>query len=498
METRNEEMDLPERVEERLFLVEEQINPLIEELGDVVTPLRFGNGGFVQTLYLNTPDHVVSFGTALRARRYPTEFPQGYVDPNDEFFLEIKRGNLREGRQTKEKKRARLPLIQLVGFLEDQQARWETRDEKADQTPFLELPEKREEVRPLVGVEYHRRHFVPKKEKMGFRLTIDDTITYYACPEDASNSRTFQMTKLGSESHQRLELKIDRRRLSDPNIAPLYTHARAVVEGLGGFRAVSKRYKAYERLHREQTKTLPEIVNELKGFEIEAKLSLDEPELFSHLKVHIANGGFQGFILSPDFPHASEVQARHGYVVDKDGNELGKLLFSGSKVKFNRKEPGSIVEDPYHLGCILKRAEEKGKYVTFTREQHQAFLASLPDSALVLGYLNRTKKKFYVLSTVSERKYGISVDRCITDDCVLVQLEIEYLGASKQPAQPELVEPEIVRDIADITRQCLRQYPGRLIPTAQTKFAWMNDVKAGRETPKDSQNLVGLSKGAYA
>ena len=90
METRNEEMDLPERVEERLFLVEEQINPLIEELGDVVTPLRFGNGGFVQTLYLNTPDHVVSFGTALRARRYPTEFPQGYVDPNDEFFLEIK------------------------------------------------------------------------------------------------------------------------------------------------------------------------------------------------------------------------------------------------------------------------------------------------------------------------------------------------------------------------------------------------------------------------
>ncbi|HII88077.1 TPA: hypothetical protein HA253_00630, partial [Candidatus Woesearchaeota archaeon] len=63
---------------------------------------------------------------------------------------------------------------------------------------------------------------------------------------------------------------------------------------------------------------------------------------------------------------------------------------------------------------------------------------------------------------------------------------------------PELVEPEIVRDIADITRQCLRQYPGRLIPTAQTKFAWMNDVKAGRETPKDSQNLVGLSKGAYA
>ena len=414
------DVSLPNRTESRYGMAD--CGEFIEALAGRFRPISFSDKNFVQTIYFNNDDHEVPFGTSLKLRRYVSD-PTQPVLSGDGYFLEIKRG------RDKQKDKVRIGLD----------------IEGARQYVNVMSPGMAEPLRPYMAVVYNRQHFVPSDGSQA-RLTVDGGMRYFFFRDDGAEP-------MGEEAAvSRVELKE-----SSQNNASMFV--KDMLSGFGAVPIVSKKCKGHyfvneyhvgykgKKFHRE----LPET-------EVEAKLGATGEMSFRQIK-ELFRTGHLSFVLLEHFPFTVESGSIQRYY--RHNGRVFKVSYKEGGATRVEKGIKVVLDDPLHLGCVVRRTEKKDIAVPF-------------DSPIITSEyreLYKMKKAFYVRNMVTNRFYHLSVDCCTGLGDPLYQMEIEYTGTFGEIIRAGNAQDDVVKDIATIAAAAM-SIDSALKPTQLTKEEW--------------------------
>lgn len=421
------ELDLPRRIERRYVML--YPDRFISALSQHAERVIFSDNEYVQTIYFNNEEHAIPFGHSLKARRYIAEPPKEAALEDDGYFLDLK----------------------ILKGVEKQKTRIAVGLREAMEIANKIYPSADGQLRPFMMVVYHRNHYKPKNAS-GARITIDDALRYFYFPPNSKEG-----IEIGREDYPRVEIKQEK---AKPEFDSLMER---VLRGCEAFPIISKKFRGYNFLCWHHTKTSGNnLVKELKGCEIEAKLEADSEDVFRMTKQLFRNG-VEGFVLPPHFDFTFESASINRYYGNEDG--VFKAMLRGNKAEIVVKRDSEIVKDPLGLDFILKRKEKKGVIVALDSEMIR--------NAQLKGELHRMRKAFWVDNVRTGRTYHISLDRCTGEPGILYEMEIEYTAIYKEMAGVMPVnENEIIADIAFLTKAILDNVPG-LRPSVLTKQGWL-------------------------
>ena len=447
------EVDLPERREIRLILPGDRRQELFALLSEGFQEVCFSDRSITRTIYFNNQNHEVPWGYSLKARQY---LPQrslaegGLLDKDQVCLVEIK-GSI--DRFSKSKTRFEMTLEEASQFLRNN-------------VPFfLTQP-----LVPVVADEYERHHFRPIGSNGKSRITCDINPSYFLIDQDLG------VHFLDEELSVRVELKTALGQ-ETPQIDDLFLR----LQDLGARKSVSKKVTAYsfEKNYYKSSDGLPQ--KELTDMEIESKLVVvdEDPSAFFNRLVRQMRDGIGDFIIQETFPNIVESGSLNSYYEGSTAYEGIKFLSRATAARPILKSQSEIAVDEYGLSCILKRSEVKEDYFPLERfdEVLRAYEEKLDTSLKLVGVLERLRKAFWVINQKTRRVYHVSIDRCREDEGEeLYELEVEYSGI-KAPlsANPE---PEIIADIANLTKGIIDANPSSVRPEPLTKFEWVSTRKA--------------------
>lgn len=192
---------------------------------------------------------------------------------------------------------------------------------------------------------------------------------------------------------------------------------------------------------------LPDLEKEFDETEIEAKISLDQSPNssffiglhdlfhFKHRKSHSLS------LKSPlIYPFASINHYFEGDHKDNWANSLKILsqgMFAQPVLKGDAIDLGN--------GIIERREVEKDPFLW---ENHESIKAiSEFENLKHIGFVKRLREFFYVQNNLSKRIYCISLDKCISNEKTLYQIEIEYIGVTnKRNAFNDILKNKVISD----------------------------------------------------
>lgn len=422
------------RMEEGYFISNSDLKGFLKKLSAIAVEKKFKTP-YNQTIYLNNDDHEVPFNFSVRARKYDDRTTGRKFFPNTsgEWRFEIKQSMYNMSRWREK--------IVLVSRLDN------ILKKLKNKTLSMPFPVSAY-LSPHVAATYRRIHY-HLRENDKFRITIDTNLKYYIFrnPKEA--------IKRGSEDISRIELKFPKNLLD----SPIHKQIRGEISKLKGSRPLSKKQVAYNiqyKYLKKKYKKWP--VN--PDTEIEAKMLLDadKQNIFHELKNDFRGNKVKGFSLVKNHEYGWEYHTLARYIITEDGRHI--RLNNDMKTKHVvYKSKQVVMNDPFGLGCILKRREIKKKNV--------------PDNLLNKPFLlsRRSRKTFIVQNTKTKSVYIILTDRSSVDGDRkdLYQMEIE-----KVCSRPSLSEQKAyVEDIANITNYVIKKYK-HIKPTTLTKQEWVN------------------------
>lgn len=453
---RSVEVDLPKREEIRFILPIDAAFDLLAFASRYLEPVTFSDRPISRTIYLNNQHHEVPWKYSLKAREYFHRRSLGQksqLSTEDIYHIEVKGSSSETGRT---KKRFRMNLAQAPDFLT-----------QTVPVPFLTAP-----LRPYIADEYERFHFCPKKGEKGARVTLDIYSSYFLIDENGF------LSHLGEEPSVRIEVKT----------APSYNSQElneflAQLSRLQPSKTISKKMAAYslEALYYRDKGDKPK--KELKDVEIESKLVVtdSDPFFFSNRLFAALQSGMGNFVVRPTYPYVFESGSINSYYLPLNGSntEGVKFLSRPTITKAILKSEGQIVENPYGLGCVLRRKERKSDYFPRTQAELTRVLAeaeAIHGSPLhLVGEIERLRKAIWVTNLESGRVYHVSIDRCSFDGNLFFELEVEYTGTTKRE-MPPYPEQTIIKEIAELTHGILKTFPLSVIPNPVTKIEWARQV----------------------
>ncbi|MBR9689350.1 MAG: hypothetical protein GOV01_00430 [Candidatus Altiarchaeota archaeon] len=419
-------MDLPERSEQRFILPIGSYEPFVESVESFMEKKIFSDADIVQTIYMNTDEHLSPFGTSLKVRKYlPKQTDIPIVE--GEQLLEIKRtdsGNKASKSRTK------------VDGIDD--AEKLLNSTKCDYGPYL-------------AVQYQRKHYVPT-DGQGLRVTIDKDVNYFFL-----NSYG-EWIKIGNEDDFfRIEVK---RNKQDNEIAQM---VEDILMTEGAVSTISKKYMSYNLLRRHRTGSITKpLYKDLSGIEIEAKLDVtgDVNDVFSEIR-QMFKTKILDFYISRGSPHIMESGSINTYYHENGSDMVLKAVMKCDGARVVEKGYLEVVRDLYDFGCVTKRTETKKDFINVW-DFH-------PDE--VIGKLFRGRKTRYLENSETGRIYQLSLDHCcdLNGDEVMHQLEVEYVGTVKSG---ESSESDVIADISNIV-QILIQKNLPIVPSTRTKESWL-------------------------
>lgn len=453
MDVRCANLDLLRR-EHRLFLVPEAEAALLASLGRDWKEVHFSDRPHVLTVYLESDEHDVPFGTSVKLRQFLPAAPRKPAAVWDEPFRFEVKGTRRESERQKTAPR----------FLSIERAVREARRQ------FSITP-----LRPYLAVGYERRHFVPL-DGSPLRFTVDRDVRYWYLTGNG-----VEAVSLGEERLLRLEIKAP---VADGSDLPVLAALRAVLADAGALPINSKRNEGFARIGQYlEDRFGSGVEHDLPGYEIEAKLLVraDDPtHVFRFLRACMSHDT-RPLCLTPSFPFTIDAEAVNQYWAEGVGGrpvEGLKLLLRGDHFGTVQKSETMVLDRTYG---IVRRREVKTPAIPYTPAAYRAALDGWLAAAVAprfAGYLVRWRRAVWPVEISSQRVYHVSLDRCVSAGRTpLWQVEIEYVGRLAGGAPSPDLEAAAVGDIRHLVRRLLeranRKGRGWLEPTTLTKFAWL-------------------------
>lgn len=448
------ELDLL-RHEQRFFLWPPAAEGFSAELRRGWREVQFSDRPHVLTIYLESDEHDVPFGTSVKLRRFLPQ-PADALSRGDDgtFQFEIK-GTRGETERTKTTRRA-TSLPEAI----------------AEARAALNIPT----LRAYLAVGYERRHFVPR-DGTPLRVTLDRDIRFwYFVPGDE------YATPLGTEEISRFEVKLP---IAGGGHFPAWEALRGVLAAHGALPINSKRTEGFARIGQYLTARFGRgVTRDLIGQEIEAKLLVlcdDPPLLFRFLKECLRNGG--PIRLAGYFPYTIDAETVNQYWAEERDGKLAdglKVLLRGDHFGSVEKSDTDAIDSS---AGIVKRREVKSPIQPYHPEAYRAVVdewMTRASSPRFLGYLTRWRRAIWPEEAASGRIYHISLDRCHASRRPepLWQLEIEYVGRRADVSgggDPEQVVVEEIHDLAHrLLERANRKGRSWLVPTTLTKFQWLS------------------------
>jgi len=421
-----------QRKEIRYMLEQSLIKDFINEISQISEEQIFPTT-YNWTLYFNNVEHEVPFEVSVKGRKYSNQPFSGFLKSDEEWIFEIKEDYISKDSRLRKKKREILTLERILNEL--------SRITQIRTNPVT-LP-----LKPYVADSYRRRHFIVDEH---FRFTVDDDLTYYLFEDDLEGK------EIGNEDYARIEIKI----LPEKINSTKFRKVISLLKDLGAEETISKKDMAYNLLSSYLRKKLREGVP-YSDTEIEAKLLLhrDDQHVFHKIKRDFYNGLVEGFEILNDFPYTLEGGKLHTYIITQE-NDFLRISKKEKAKTLTLKENAEIIDDPFQLGCIIKRREIKKPFELNTD------LLELPSKTIY-----RKRKYFLVKNKENSRTYCILIDRCTYNTHELFQMEIEGLLLSTSKNE----EKDVVRDVSYLTHYLTRKYL-ILKPTTLTKLDWLKEL----------------------
>jgi hypothetical protein len=380
---------------------------------------KYSDNRVTQTIYFNVPNDSLPYDVSLKARRYLPIKPQSVVlEPEDMYFLEIKKSILTDENTRREKIRYEGTLKEILNYLRQMY--------HAD-------------IQPVLVILYERSHFVPINGDE-VRITIDPSVEFFIFRDQGS----LVATHYDKEPHcTRVEVKSKRVLSVHELFPPGFNYLPVISKGLSGFNFLCNYY--------EQTYGKKPFHKEMPGIELEAKLITSESDqIFNRIK-KLFDSGVGDFKTDDMYPWIHNSASINRYY-EHQGNVFRAALCD-SRVKLTDKDAGVFIENPYGLHCLLKRIETKGKW----RSVWDTPELELP----MLSEFLRIRRAFWPSNQKTGRFYHITYDVCHgSDGNNLRQIEIEYVGKMG----PHTIEDEtsieisIIEDICCITSTILERF----------------------------------------
>ena len=436
--------ELAHRIETRWLIPARAYRDVQQGVAHLLTRVQYSRRTWVRTIYLNNDSHDVPWDLNIKLRRYFDDPVRGaFKLPAGDWVLETKvttRGDFIQ----KRKSRHRHNLNAILRRFRRLDALCDLGESHA--ACPLNLP-----LRPYLGIEYHREHFIHHTREGYMRVTLDrDTRFWHQLDEGA-------WIPLGTESGIRFEIKCD----PHMTASRLFERLIALLIKMRAVPIISKRYAALNRLTLWQRSLVPMPFYETPRIEYAAIFDVPPalaPTISAEL-FHLFRHPCQGFILDRTRNWMSEWSMVCIYL---EKNKRVNLYGDFSR---ETREQRYLRLSPYQN--IVTRKELKGTEHIIVPT---AIIADMEDTA-PRGVLMRYKRQFWVRSR-SDRVYKVSVNRffnCATQQ-YLTGLHLKYAGSATDcaPVEPRVIAGEL-RALVSIVRTV---FPA-LRPTHQSlrKFA---------------------------
>lgn len=318
-----EKYNLNFRNEERFILPVK--NNFINYLNRNFRKINFSENNYLQSIYLNTDDHILPFYEGVRIRRYllkPELNPK--LNLNDYFLVET--GGLINGKKKK---------IRYSGKLKDVISLWNKK--------FNTIGSK---FRPYLMTQCKRDHYVSKtNEKL--RITIDSEITYFYF------KNKLIAIKIAEENFLRIEIKFLKK-------TKLVKDSKLFLIKNGALPTISKRTAMYNYHVKYIEKTSKKIpINEMKGWEFESKFILNNEKKFYKIKNLFIDNLVEGFRVQKCYPYVLEGGMLVNYFKDEIGNIYRAIRFGGFDIIITKKSNDKVINNSKKF--ILEREEHRKK-----------------------------------------------------------------------------------------------------------------------------------------
>ena len=413
------------RNEERFILPTK--NNFINYLNRNFLKINFSENNYLQSIYLNTDDHILPFYEGVRVRRYllkPELRPK--LNYNDYFLVET--GGLINGKKRK---------IRYSDKFKNVIKLWNKK--------FITTKSK---FRPYLMTQCKREHYIPKTGKK-LRITIDSEITYFYFKNKSI------ATRIAKEDFLRIEIKFLKE-------SRLIKSLKSFLIKNGALSTISKRTAMYNYHVKYVEKTSKKIpINEIKGFEFESKFVLNSEKKFYKIRNLFHDGLIKGFRIQKCYPYVLEGGMSVSYFKDKRNNIYRIVQFGGFDIIITKKGKDNNVND--NKSFVLERREIR------QRMSYKDFLRNVK----LIGFFIRLKKVFWVENIKTNRIYHIAVDHNLSNNNKkLCQLEIEYAGSHNPQKDKVKIREEILQDISYLNDLLARQFQW-LKQSNLTKLEWI-------------------------
>jgi hypothetical protein len=446
------------RLEQRFMVPEAEAALVLNKLGQIMAPVSYSERQFNQTIYVNDDELSVPWGISLKARRYITK-PDGtiIIGPSDLFNCELKWEETAGGAgRIKTKFSLTLPDFCLLAAKQ-----------------LTDIIGQQVSLRPHILIQYRRCHFIPR-DNAEMRVTADQEMEYGFFPLGQP------MVRLGQEKGLRVEIKMDKNKNSSA-----YKEVVDLMCQRGAVPTISKKNQAYNFHAKYLDQFGTKLHKELAGTEIESKFSVSHPRpyaFFMELKKAFLRGEFPDFFLDP-YPYTKAGTSINFYWTRLEKGKMVegiKLLYRGQQFRIVTKAQTQILPDEFGLSCVMKRHEEKGERFDLSFENLKNVLAQYTEKFGQLtpqGHLLRSRLALWPENKKSGRVYHLNLDRCVKDDEVFYQLELEYVGRRPEVKQTN-VDPErkIIKELCGLSWSVYlfaNRQAQVLLPSQTTKLEWL-------------------------
>lgn len=423
--------ELAHRIETRWLIPARAYQEARRLITPLLNPVHYSSRPWVRTIYLNNDSHDVPWDLNIKLRRYFKDpIRDGFTLPSGNWVLETKvttRGDIVQKRKSRQ-------LHHLDAILR----RFRRLDALCDFGEShtacpLNLP-----LRPYLGIEYHREHFIHHSRHGYLRVTLDRDARFWHQLEERA------WIPLGMENGIRLEIKCD----PHMTASPLFRNLIARLIKLEAVPIISKRYAALNRLTLWQRSLVPLPFYETPHIEYAAVFDVPPtlaPTISAEL-YHLFRRPHGGFILDPIRKWMSEWSMVCIYL-----RQHRRINLYGDFCRVAR-EQHYLHLSPYQN--IVTRMELKSSDHVIVPA---ALMADMKDTA-PCGVLMRYKRQFWVRSDTN-RIYKVSVNRffnCATQQ-YLTGLHLKYAGIASDRVPAGL--RAIVREIRALTSIVRNAFP---------------------------------------
>jgi hypothetical protein len=391
-------------------------------------------------VYFNSQAHELYFGQTVRASNYGISSPsvEFRFSPFELWTLEQKSILYTKSDVIKHSQKESYGIEEIKSMLRGQT--------KFDGVSLSEP------LRPFIATTANRRNFVFKNDGR-FKITMDTFTKCFAFVDDSVAKQ------VGAEDFARIELKrFGYAGECDSTVLKIYDE---MLNSAKAMPVVSKRDAGYNMLS-AYLMCAADWRTHTTDTEIEAKLSVSahNQNLFNLIKNDFAYGRILGFALIDKFSYILERAMMNTYLITED-NRYARVSAKGDHRVLTTKEDNEIMDDPYGLGCIIKR-----------KEVETALLPSTANEKEVTLY--KKTKEFWVRSNQSHNRYHISIDGSFPINSSVASLyQIEIESTMNNPTSSEVAIATM--EIAGITKQITDMHKG-LTPTTQTKQEWLSSL----------------------